>query len=68
MKERSYIVVMQNNVPIGYVKSVSYVNGTFKITKNKCDAKGYTKLDKLQGDIDTCAVYALNNGMMLIYD
>jgi len=67
-KEKSYIIASLWGVPQGYIKSVSYKNGTFKITKEKIDAKGYVSLDKLQGDIDFLTKHHNHMGYIFIYD
>lgn len=60
--DKMRIVVYKNGVPVGYVKSVSYKNGTFTSTQDKMFAKTYSKQEKIMGDIDTIAFIGQQNG------
>lgn len=66
--KKTHIIAMLNGVPQGYIKSVSYKNGKFKLIQNKYNAKGYTKLDILQSDIDFLTKYNNHKGYIFIYD
>lgn len=53
-KEKVYIGVYKGASFVGYIKSVSYKNRTYKTVPTKLqNPKGYTTQDKLMGDIDT---------------
>ena len=67
-KEKSHIIVMNQGQPRGYVKSISYTNGTFKMCQYKQNAKGYTTLDKIQGDIDFLTKHYFEKGYIFLYD
>lgn len=67
-KEKAHIIVMHNGVPVGYVKSVSYTKQKFSITQNKMEAKGYTNVDKIHGEIDFLTKLAAHLGYVFIYD
>ena len=67
-KEKVYIVDMFNGVPLGYIKSVSYTKGNYKLTQNKADAKGYTTQYAVQNEIDALAKIAGHTGHVFIYD
>ena len=62
------IIVYRNRIPMGYVKSVSYKNGTFKVTQNKMEAKRYSSQARAQSDIDSIAVNGLNQGCIFSID
>lgn len=66
--EKSHIIATLNGIPQGYVKSVSYTKGEFTLCKNKVDAKGYTKLDKIHYDIDFLTKYYYDKGYIFMYD
>lgn len=67
-KEKAHIIVMHNGVPIGFVKSVSYTRQKFSITQNKVEAKGYTNVDKIHGEIDFLAKISHEKGLVFIYN
>lgn len=62
------IIAYKNRVPVGYVKSVSYKNGTFTLTQDKMFAKTYSNQDKAFYDIDTIANYGLSEGYIFCID
>ena len=67
-KEKSHIIVTLQGKPIGYVKSVSYKNVTFKLVNYKQNAKGYATLDRIQGDIDFLTLHNYDKGYIFLYD
>ena len=67
-KEKAHIVAMKNGVPNGYVKSVSYTKGTFKLTQDKADAKGYTTQIAIQTEIDFLTRIGYSLGYVFIYN
>lgn len=67
-KEKSHIIAMKGNQPIGYVKSVSYSREKFELTSNKMDAKGYTTADHIQKEIDFLTRIGYPYGYIFIYD
>lgn len=67
-KEKAHIIAMLNGVPVGYIQSVSYTNQKFKTTKEKINAKGYTNIDAIHGEIDFLAKIAAHKGYVFIYD
>lgn len=67
-KEKARIIVMQNGIPVGYVKSVSYTKQKFSITQNKIEAKGYTKAAMIQGEIDFLAKITAGRNLIFIYN
>lgn len=58
------IVAYKGGVPVGYVKSVSYKNGTFTLTQDKMFAKTYSKQEKIMSDIDTIAYQGQQKGFV----
>ena len=68
MSDKHCIIASLWGVPQGYIKSISYQTGKFKITKDKANAKGYTNLDKLQGDIDLLTKYHNCMGYIFMYE
>ena len=60
------IVAYQNRNPVGYVKSISYKNGTFTLTQDKAFAKTYSKQEKIMGDIDAIAYVGMQRGMVFV--
>lgn len=62
-KERAHIKA-SNGL---WVKSISYTKGTFELTADKSKAKGYTKQEMIQGDIDTCTLFSAQRGMGLVF-
>lgn len=66
-KEKSFILAVKNGCPMGYIKSISYTNRTFKLTDEKYDAKGYVGIDKLMSDIDFLASID-TNGFGFMYN
>lgn len=46
------IVVMQNGAPVGYIKSMSYTNSKYSMTRDKAYAKTYSNPDSAMRDID----------------
>lgn len=67
-KEKAHIIAMKNGVPVGYVKSISYANRSFKMTQNKADAKGYVTQSVIQRDIDELTKIGYAYGYVFIYD
>lgn len=67
-KEKVRIIAMLNGVPQGYVKSVSYTKGTFKLTQSKANAKTFATLDGVQNEIDTLARISYGSGYVFMYD
>jgi hypothetical protein len=67
-KVRFSIVAYQNGSPVGYVKSISYKNSTFQLTKNKSQAKGYLSNDRVQAEIDTLSRIGYSQGFMFGYE
>lgn len=68
MKDKLRILIYKNRVPVGYVKSVSYKNGSFTMTKDKSQAKKYSTQDRVQYDIDVIAFNGLNQGCVFLID
>ena len=62
--DKTRILVYKNGIPVGYVKSVSYKNGTFTIISDKMKAKTYSSVDYAQRDIDTIVYTGLQQGYM----
>ena len=62
------IVAVKNGVPQGYVKSVSYTKGSFKLSQDRLGAKRYTE-DQAQCEIDTLMRWSMeqNLGYVFIY-
>lgn len=52
MKNKMNIIVTKEGLTVGYIKSISETNETFKVVENKEDAKDYTNEDKIHSDID----------------
>lgn len=61
---KAIIVAYQNGVRVGYVKSVSYKNGNFKLTQDKAFAKGYSSNDRLMYDIDAISYQGCKNNIV----
>lgn len=51
MASKVYIGAVCQGVPQGYVQSVSYVNGSFRLTMDRSQAKKYTE-DQAHSEID----------------
>lgn len=68
MKERATIIAVKNGIPQGYIQSVSYVKKNFIVTKNKAQAKGYVKQDRLHKEIDFLTSIAYQNGYTFMYN
>lgn len=67
-KERVNIAVLKDGQLLGYVKSISYKQGTFKIIANKAEARKYASLDAVQGDIDFLTSISGMQGFIFIYN
>lgn len=67
-KEKSHIIVTLQGKPIGYVKSISYKCGTFKMSNYKQNAKGYTTFDRIRDDIDFLTKFNSDKGYVFIYN
>ena len=57
---------MQNGVPVGYIKSMSYKSSTFSSTREKMFAKTYPNPDSAMKDIDYATRFSLGNGCVFI--
>lgn len=66
MKLRIY--AFKNGINIGFVKSVSYKTGTYKLTKDKMFAKTYSSHDKASSDVDVIAYCGISNGVVFSID
>lgn len=62
------VIAIQNKIPVGYIKSVSYKKGTFTLTKDKMFAKTYSSQDRAMKDIDAVAHAGLNQGYIFAID
>lgn len=60
--DKMFIHVYRNGNFIGYVSSVSYKSGSFKVAKDKLLAKSYAKLDTAIRDVDAITVWGMQNG------
>lgn len=65
-KEKAYI---KTNTGM-FVKSVSRSKGSYGLTADKTEAKGYSNLDALYDDIDVCMMISArrNHGLVFYYD
>lgn len=69
MTKGKYIVkAARNGVFAGYLKSVSYTNGTFTTTQDKQKAKKFTSHERLEGDIDFCTGVGFADGYVFGYE
>lgn len=67
-KFKHNIVAVQNGTPLGYIKSVSYSNGTFELTQNKLDAKGYTSEEFINKELKSLSDIGTKLGFQFILD
>lgn len=49
-----HINVWKNGVCVGYIQSVSYTKGTYKVTKDVSRAKTYRSETSVMSDIEFC--------------
>lgn len=67
-KFKHNIVAVQNGTPLEYIKSVSYSNGTFELTQNKLDAKGYTSEEFINKELKSLSDIGTKLGFQFILD
>ena len=67
-KEKSHIVAILNNIPVGYIKNISYAKRKFTLTPNKAEAKGYVSQDYIQREIDELTKIGYSQGYIFMYD
>ena len=51
---------------LGFIKSVSYTNQSFKLTQNACEAKIYSSYDRIYAEIDDLTFYSGGKLIFLI--
>ena len=66
MGYKMYILVMQNAQPLGYIKSISFLNGTYTITYNKRSAKSYNGRAAVEKDLRALAAMPTEMGISFI--
>ena len=62
------IVAFQGGLLMGYVKSVSYKNGTYVLTKDRMQAKTYAKQESAMKDMDAIAYAGQMSRIMFSMD
>lgn len=66
--QKMHIIANKNGINQGYIKAISYKTGSFKITKDRLNAKGYTTHDEVHDDIDFLTKYNYNKGYIFLYE
>lgn len=61
------IIAVKNGVRVGYVKSISYKNSTFKLTNDYKQARKFKSEDAVQGEIDKLTAMGYEQGYIFIY-
>lgn len=68
VKVKHVIIVYKNGACVGYLKSMSSKDGSFKVTQDAGNAKGYYSIDTIQGDIDFLSSFNFEKGYAFAYN
>jgi len=67
MRDKIRAIAIKNSNPVGFIKAVSYKDGTFKTTQNIKFAKGYDNEDEVHKEIDFLTKHNQTKGYVFIY-
>lgn len=57
--DKMFILVFDKRGQVGYIKSISYKNHTFKVTSTKYDAKAYSSIEKVHSELDFLSEFVI---------